>query len=346
MDCCFRTRNQSAVGSEQCLNRNDPFLNPLGPASALRRPVGTGAIYAASDDPMTVRWNLYKDRLCSISTSNGYGVHLYRGLAGGPRGTVRWNGIGGNSSHFPITMRIPTGATGGPATTGDWLVEIYDEETDLWQHFFEFQPDTARGANNYVARLRRADGPGGSGQVAGTATRISVAGACFRLADAANRTDADYRIRHGFGWALWRNKKNTDNAGVPENAAIIGRTIQWPAVAGDSNYQTENNGLIPYGANLALPPLNKGGPNIDSLGLTILGKRLAYALRDYGSFIVDGGSSLAMRGESGAQNITELREQLTILRQHLRVITNNFQNQSVSGGGDALAVAVNCGYIP
>lgn len=295
---------------------------------------------------MTTRWRLYENRLVGFQTSSGYGVYLYLGTDAHPLATVRWNGVGNNASNFPFQIHVQTGATGGAATAEDWLTDIYDETTGLWQQFFAFQPDTTRGANNYVAQRRKPEQPTGNGYDAVTATSISASGTAILIADAANRTEDSYRIRHALNWVCWRNKKHTDRAGVPEDAAIIGTQIWWPASSGDTGYATSNNGVIPYGANLALPPEDKGGPNISSLGLTVLGRRLAYALRDYGSFITDGGPNIQMRGQAGCANVTEIREQLTILRGHLRVVTNNLASQTVTGGGAAIPGAINCGYQP
>ncbi len=60
---------------------------------------------------------------------------------------------------------------------------------------------------------------------------------------------------------------------------------------GDANagQPGENLGYIPYGGLMAIPPVEKGGPDLNKLGLSPPGLRLAEALRDYGAYAVDGG---------------------------------------------------------
>ena len=104
------------------------------------------------------------------------------------------------------------------------------------------------------------------------------------------------------------------------------------------NVAGNNLGSIPYGALLALPPTTKGGPNVDNLGLSARGKRLAEAIRNYGIYVVDGGSCVALRADQHVANTAELKAALTKIYPYIRmVLNNNVLGTPTAGGGSGLA---------
>jgi hypothetical protein len=89
---------------------------------------------------------------------------------------------------------------------------------------------------------------------------------------------------------------------------------------------------------MALPPTAKGGPNIDGLGLSARGKRLAEAVRDYGIYAVDGSDCNAIRADQHVANTSELKAALSKLYPHIRmVLNNNVLGTPTAGGGSGLA---------
>ena len=93
---------------------------------------------------------------------------------------------------------------------------------------------------------------------------------------------------------------------LPEHfAMMLGREVWWPAVGMDGHahiHAEHNTGNIPYGSLWAIPPVSKGGPDLDALGLTEKGKRLAEVIRDYGIYVVDCGAAPSIRCD---QNFSE-----------------------------------------
>ena len=81
----------------------------------------------------------------------------------------------------------------------------------------------------------------------------------------------------------------------------------WPAAGVDNTCKVAGNctGHIPYGALLALLPVSKGGPDLDSLGLSEPGKRVAEALRDYGMYMHDTGCCVALRTDQDVNSTVE-----------------------------------------
>src|SRR5512132_2837040 len=99
-------------------------------------------------------------------------------------------------------------------------------------------------------------------------------------------------------------------------------------------------GIIPYGALLALPP----SVNIAGLGLSEPGRRLAAALQNYRTYVVDGTVCPNLRGDQeidpGVRQalITDMRK----IYPRLRMVLNSKAGQTASGGGTPRAE--NCAF--
>jgi hypothetical protein len=119
----------------------------------------------------------------------------------------------------------------------------------------------------------------------------------------------------------------------PENSTMmLSREVWWPAVSMDGSAYREpshNTGNIPYGSLWALPPISKGGPDLDELGLTEKGKRLAEALRDYGIYVVDGGAAPSIRADQDFSQAlrSELTQATRTLYPHVRMVLNSVPEQ-------------------
>lgn len=127
---------------------------------------------------------------------------------------------------------------------------------------------------------------------------------------------------------------------------MAGTDIVWPAATRDGFCSTAGlcTGHIPYGALFAIPPVSKGGPDLNSLGLSEPGKRVAEALRDYGMYFYDTGGSVNMRTDQdiSSQVASQVKADLTKLYNYFRMVKNNSADQTASGGGTPLAP--NCAF--
>ena len=118
-----------------------------------------------------------------------------------------------------------------------------------------------------------------------------------------------------------------------------------PATGRDRSARNADNntGHIPYGGLLAIPP----SVDLDSLGLSEPGRRLAEAIRDYGIYLGDGGGCNAGAIEAD-QEIAEktrkqLREDTRKFYPFMRMVLNNdVLGSPVAGGGEPLAP--NCAF--
>jgi hypothetical protein len=124
---------------------------------------------------------------------------------------------------------------------------------------------------------------------------------------------------------------------------MVKNQVVWPAASTDG-FCTRNprlcQGNISYGALLALPP----EVNIESLGLSEPGNRLAEALKNYGTYVIDNSQCPAFRGD---QNIDGSVKQSLIndmrkIYPLLRMVLNNSAGQTASGGGTPRAE--NCAF--
>ena len=139
--CAFPPRKTTAA--------DDFFRNPFNKDSAHHRPIGTGAIYAADDDPATVVWLKYTFGLVNSPNGTGYGFSLYQTDPSAPETTIKWNGAGKGASRFPVTLRLPPRLTA--PSGGEGVVIIYDPATERVHDFFHW----SGGANPTAAiRLR------------------------------------------------------------------------------------------------------------------------------------------------------------------------------------------------
>ncbi len=126
---------------------------------------------------------------------------------------------------------------------------------------------------------------------------------------------------------------------------MLSREVVLPAVTGDGSMFMEghNLGNIPYGGLMALLPSTKGGPDLDKLGLSARGKRLAETVRDYGIYAVDGANCAAIRADQYVINPGELVAALSAIYPYIRMVLNNdVLGSPTAGGGNPRAP--NCAF--
>ncbi|MBL9204930.1 MAG: hypothetical protein JNN01_07585 [Opitutaceae bacterium] len=136
---------------------------------------------------------------------------------------------------------------------------------------------------------------------------------------------AGHRIGHALQLVLPRTKK------VGNLPVMLGREVWWPAVSMDGSgytHREHNIGHIPYGSLWALPPVEKGGPDLARLGLSERGMRLAECIRDYGLYVVDGGGATALRAdqEFDSELTKELKAESAKFYRFIRLVENSVAN--------------------
>ena len=276
--------------------QNDWFYNPFNQYSAHHRPIGTGAIYADEDHPAVQDW-LQGSQMNINVGDRPHGLFMIDADESGPMLTVNKRQETGTSG-LPVVMRFPAGGVDIDFPSHfDGNITVYDRTIDVWNHLRVY----AWNEGNPVAMQYRSYEHNSIGHGEELAKRVGTS---------ASGVAAPFGILRG-----WEVKKTGHPIGhalqmvlprLPSHfAMMLGREVWWPAVGMDGNaYTTEENntGNIPYGSLWAIPPESKGGPDLDTLGLTERGKRLAEALRDYGIYAVDGGAAVAIRCD---QNFSE-----------------------------------------
>ena len=305
-----------------CQAPADPFPNPFGKASALHRPIGSGAIYASDSHATTL--NLRRASFNNINSNNGWGVNVYKSTYADPY--VRVTAGGPYNQGLPVSLRVPAEAHN--QSTTDATVVIHDATTNITHEFYYWRWNNGRPTasiyHQWNIRGAGHTGPGGA-RVGSSAS--GVAG-MFGLVRGHEVNVAGYKVQHALQMAL-------DGRGTC--GMMLKKQVVWPASSTDGFCNSGDNcrGQIPYGALLALPP----SVNIDSLGLSEPGKRLAKAIQDYGIYVVDNSQCPTLRGDQFiASNVKQaLTNDMRKVYPRLRMVLNNDSRQSVAGGGTARA---------
>ena len=327
---------------------NDWAYNPFNANSAWHRPIGTDAIYADDSDTTNIIWQQARRFLINdhFPFNSAYGIADETS----PEVTIthksceRWN-TNPSGNRFPITLKIPSRADFpvgwqryGDCQDGNAI--IIDRATYEVREFYEYdRSDT----NNITASIVRPPhdlrdlGHGSTlGQRVGTsAAGISLLGGAFRPWEVMI---PGHRIGHAFQVSVPAHDRACQNAGIDHH--VLGKDIQWPAVAGDGFASRPENNLGPfaYGALLAIPPgpdcivngkvHDRGGPDLTKMGLSEPGLRIAQAMRDYGVYLVDNAGAFNIRGVSTTEELTgsvreDVLNDITKICRELRLVKNS-----------------------
>jgi hypothetical protein len=76
----------SARASAACQAPVDTFANPFTKESAHHRPIGSGAVFADTNDPSTI--SLLRGGFGNINSNNGWGINIYESTSADPLLTV------------------------------------------------------------------------------------------------------------------------------------------------------------------------------------------------------------------------------------------------------------------
>ena len=286
----FNIKSSLAQGSD------DWFYNPFNRNSAIHRPIGTGAIYAGDEDSATITWLQHVGM--KFNYEHPYGAPYVAVDETDPVKTVIFapSQITRDRGSLPVEVRIPKFRWPvNPEPAGhypDGGVAIYDRTTEMLNEFYNYRYND--GAP--LATIHRDHDIKGLGhgtvlgeRVGVTATGVSV---MWGALQPWSLEKPDHAIGHALQLILPRHSRR--GAHQPQ---LISKEIQWPATTGDGSagHPDENLGYIPYGGLMAIPPVDKGGPDLNDLGLSPPGLRLAEALRDYGAYVIDGGQMPIIR---------------------------------------------------
>jgi hypothetical protein len=297
-----------------CTTPKDPFPNSFNKNSAPHRPVGTGAQYAAANHPSTI--SRRQGRAIGINVGAPWGVSVASTDAADPLRTI---GAGKANCDkivgLPKTIRMPkegfiTKVRMNPNGCTDGVVVIYDRVQKVPHQIRQYN---WTGGKPLGGQYKTWSSNGlGHGTRPGDRLGTSASGvaALFGVLRGEEINNPSKKVEHALQMALPRKPSQC--------AMMLSRKFVLPAVGGDGSMNSPGNNLgnIPYGVLMALPPPAKGGPNLDALGLTARGKRLAEAVRDYGIYVVDGGACNAIRADQHVGNASDLKAALSKTSAH------------------------------
>ena len=306
---------QNSVHSQD--HQNDWFYNPFNQYSAHHRAIGTGAIYADESHPAVQEW-LTRSQLNINVGDKPHGLYMTYADESGPMLTVNKRQETGTSG-LPAVMRFPSGGVNIDFPDYfDGNMTVYDRTLDVWNHLRVY----AWNDGEPVAMQYRSY----AHNIIGHGSQLAE-----RIGTSASGVAAPFGILRG-----WEVKKTGHPIGhaiqivIPAIKApvMLGREVWWPAVGMDGFAYTNasyNTGNIPYGSLWAIPPVSEGGPDLDTLGLTEKGLRLAQAFREYGAYVVDNGDHPSIRCDQDfTQELrTELVNETKKFYPHLRMVLNS-----------------------
>jgi len=310
---------------------SDWFYNPFNKNSAHHRSIGSGAEYAASDHPATLDFLQGK----ALNINVGYkpwGCGIWESKPDDPLFEITYESPNhnGSTSEFPVTCRLPLNMVMKQRLDGvrqfDGVLVVYDRTADKIHHLrqFNWHTDTPAPNSKPTASSHKTWDIRGIGQGtrlgAGVGTSASGVAAMFGILRGWEVKATGHPIGHALQMVLPRHPGDF--------AMMLGREVWWPAVSMDgSAYKAadHNTGHIPYGSLWAIPPVNKGGPDLTKLGLSEKGLRLAECIRDYGIYVVDGGASPSIRADQDFDDelVKELKTNTAIFYKYIRMVVNS-----------------------
>lgn len=327
----------------------DQFLRPYASSSAFNRPIGTGAEYSDVNSETTI--DIKKIPKWGLNTKNGWSTAVAVSETADPLVTVTCSSTNPERNiNFPYTLHIPKGfpmCSGVQAETSDGRIVVYDKTTHTIHEFYKFKWNNGNPTADihYTEDVNVANNPArptptrisedqdvisgkGHVSVSGRAgTRASGTTGMAGLLRAFEVTEPDQYPKHALALELSFDQLST--------------VFQWPASAVDYRAQYDNKGHVNYGTLFAIPPKSKGGPDLDTLGLSEAGMRIAKTLVHYGAYVVDRrGKNAGISGDQYIPDNVRLaieKDLQMVLISYLREVVNNKENQTSSGGGKALS---------
>ena len=318
--------------------RTNLFLNPYGKASAHHRPIGSGARFASNTDAATRDW--LKSTHLNVNVGAPWGTSLTETDGGDPIRVIRGQARCDNVVGLPVSVRLPregfrTTIAHNSSGCPDGVVVVYDRVTGRPHQLRQYdwnngQPTAGQYKTWDIRGLGHGTRPGHR-----EGTSASGVAGMFGVLRGFEINTPGHKIEHALRLGLPRK---------PGCKIMLSRNFVLPATSGDSNRTRSgyNTGHIPYGGLLALPP----SVNVNNLGLSEPGRRLAAAIQNYGMYATDGGGCTAGAIDAD-QNITsgiksQLRTDIRKIYPLVRLVTNNAMGSAVAGGGSPRAP--NCAF--
>jgi hypothetical protein len=320
--------------------KNDQFLNPFNKNSAHHKPIGTGAIYAPVTDERHLDFAHFGRFGINVGSPWGnYAVRLDE-----PGVMVTVNKKEADANGLPATVPMPAGGVVLDSDEADNQIVVFDMNTGGRMHHvrgYQWRSGNPVGMQ-YRSYAFNSLGHGvRDGDRIGT-TASGVA-APFGILRGYEANTPGVPIQH----ALQMIGPRRDGPACPNVRHMLGRTHILPAVSMDGNALTVdeyNLGSIPYGTLFAIPPESKGGPRLESLGLSEPGLRLARAIRDYGIYLIDGGGcGPAIRADQDVDKNLFMNE-IPKFYNHIRVVDNSEWNPAHDATGGGTPIAPNCAF--
>jgi hypothetical protein len=303
---------------------NSPWNLPVGNNVALES-TGAAKTQTLRNSPATPWLNV-----------DAYSHPVYKAVAGDPITFMTDVNDGSRSRN----VYIPASATPAPGTDAHLHVLQPNgwEMVEMWLVRYNNQGSTDV-PNNCAGRIEHCsiydDGIGPSGGTRGYGGS-AVAG-LIRTADVVPGSPGytDGVIKHALAIA------------VPGSFMLAGGGFGyvWPATEQDGVWASTYGGNIPMGQYFVIPKAT----NINGLGLTASGLKMAKALQDYGGYITDTSGSFSFYLEPSASGSTFMTQVLnspawdardiSILRSQLVCVTNNTNTNRNGGGTRPIALA-------
>jgi hypothetical protein len=290
-----------AAGPE--VETRDPAAWPFAASSPWNTPLGEGARFASSSAAGT-----------QSVLDPEVGVHVNAGTWSHP--VVR-AGRGDRLVEVPLTyvddpagpgwLSAPDGTTATwrvpedaePSAPGDHHLHVVDPQGCYVDETWGMRQDESGWVAGYHARTDlRGSGVGSGGARAYGGSAI---GGLLREWEVREGS-----VRHALAVSLSRRQ--------------LAAEYIWPATGQDS-LAPRFRGAVPMGGLLAVPP----SVDLDGLGLSPTGLAVGRALQDYGAYVVDHADNVAFYAEpalEGTPELEDLRRDVTVLRSHLRPVTN------------------------
>lgn len=312
------------------INDQNLMRNPFNHLSAHHRPIGTGAVYSSSSDPRIVM--LGRINGGTLNGNNHSGNNVFMNSASDPLKTITHNPSdpGAGYGPLPITVRTPmirNPYPTGDESTGDRVVTLFDTTQNPWMilEFYKFMWNNGD-PMTYGLRTYPANG----------SNNCTIGGP--RFGNSASGLNCIWGEVRGAEIASGKPFYHTQQLTLqhtPFDAWAL--KVVWPAGHTDKITDWKFDGPIAYGQLFAIPP-----DTPRPAGLSDLGNRLFNQFRDYGIRSIDGGPTWRVRCDQ--DTTTAMKEEYNAqfdpgpLKGLLRVVLNDAENQTASGGGSPLSI--------
>ncbi len=325
----------SAGGAQpsKCSLTNFGYYKPFSRKSAHYRPIGSSAQYGNDQHPETIDWK--KRSNLNLNTGGLFGTAFLE-VTGGERRFDILCSRHASCKNLPLRdFPMPNLDKAGLPDTwqgrlrDNVLVIKYGQNLYEFYHF-QFHDGRPTAAILHIYPINgMGHGRSAGERVGSSASGISMAMGALRKWETH---EPSQEIQHVIQVGL----------NATANPQQLSRQFLLPATSVDSfaRLPQNNNGSIPYGRIFALPP----SVNIEGLGLTERGKRLARALRNYGFMAVDNGGGIRSDQDWDPAVINELKQALTKLVPLLRPVLNSTwkEGDRATGGGAPIANNEGC----